>query len=65
MLHPHVSSKVSASLPITVQESERTELSISAEEKSLNQEEIERICKAFLRLLQAPLTTEQGVKNDA
>ena len=65
MLNPHSSSKVSASFPVTVQESESTQLSISAAKKSLSQEEIERICKAFLRLLQAPLTTEQGAKNDA
>jgi hypothetical protein len=59
------SSVLSASLPITAQESECTGIAISAAKKSLSQEEIERISKAFLRLLQAPLTTEQGVRNDA
>lgn len=62
MLKPHSSSKVSASLPSTVQES-LTKDSLPARQ-ALRPEEIERICKAFLRLLQAPLT-EQGVKNDA
>jgi len=62
---PSLTSTLPASLPITVQESESIGISISAVKKSLSQEEIERICKAFLRLLQAPLTTEQGVKNDA
>lgn len=62
MFPPHASSKLSASLP-TVQESlSRDSLPTR---QTLSPEEIERICKAFLRLLQAPLTTEQGVKHDA
>ncbi len=33
-------------------------------QQSLPPKEVERICKALIRLLDAPLTKQQGVQND-
>lgn len=52
MLNPQVSSKVPASLPVA-QKSMAKDSSNTTQ--ALSTQEVERICKAFIRLLRAPV----------
>lgn len=52
MLNSQVSSKVLASLPV-VQKPMATDVVSTGQ--TLSPQEVERICKAFIRLLQAPV----------
>lgn len=59
MLNPHVSSKVPTPSSITQKPMARD---LVPTRQALSPEEIERICKAFIRLLQAPVE-ESGDTN--
>ena len=48
-----------------VQKPNSTSLSICPVQQSLTPKEVEHICKAFIKLLHAPLIKEQGVQDNA